>query len=37
MKKTSSTETVLFNEKINFISKIKKLSFVDETMKWLGT
>ena len=37
VKNAWSTETILFNEKNDFISKIKKLSFVDETIKWLGT
>ena len=37
VKNTWPTETILFIEKIDFISKIKKLSFLDETMKSTGT
>ena len=37
MKNTWSIETILFIEKIDFISKIKKLNFVDETIKYMGT
>ena len=32
-KNTWSTETILFKWKIDFISKITKLNFVDETIK----
>ena len=33
MKNTWSIETILLYEKIDFISKITKLNFVDETIK----
>ena len=37
VKNTWSSETILFKGKIDFISKITKLNFVNETIKSTGT